>query len=107
MSNIRNTEYKKKQLGRYVWNVLQMERRKQKFRTVVKAKGLEEKRRSSCNLNLRSASLVAQCRLALRLEFDRRTEGTAQIQARTLEGRVVKGGRELLCAEHVVAQFHE
>jgi hypothetical protein len=34
MSNISYTEYKKKQRGRYVWGVLQMEGRKQKFQTV-------------------------------------------------------------------------
>lgn len=41
------------------------------------------------------------------LEFDRWAEGTAQIQARALEGRVVKRGAELLSAEHVVAHFLE
>jgi len=39
MSNIRYTEYMKKQQGRYVWGVLQMEGRKQKFRTVGDGKG--------------------------------------------------------------------
>jgi hypothetical protein len=39
MSNIRYTEYKKKQRGRYVWGVLQMEGRKQKFRTVGEGEG--------------------------------------------------------------------
>ena len=43
MSNIRYTEYKKKQRGRYVWGVLQMEGRKQKFRTVGEGEGARRK----------------------------------------------------------------
>ena len=43
MSNIRYTEYKKKQRGRYVWGVLQMEGRKQKFQTVGEGEGARRK----------------------------------------------------------------
>jgi hypothetical protein len=43
MSNIRYTEYKKKQRGRYVWGVLQMEGRKQQFRTVGEGEGARRK----------------------------------------------------------------
>ncbi len=43
MSNIRYTEYKKKQRGRYVWGVLRMEGRKQKFRTVGEGEGARRK----------------------------------------------------------------
>ena len=43
MSNIRYTEYKKKQEGRFVWGVLLMEGRKQKFRTVGEGKGARRK----------------------------------------------------------------
>ena len=43
MSNIRDTEYKKQQRGHYVWGVLQMEGRKQKFRTVGEGEGARRK----------------------------------------------------------------
>ena len=46
MSNIRYTEYKKKQRGRYVWGVLQMEGRKQKFKTVGEGEGARRKAKS-------------------------------------------------------------
>ena len=43
MSIIRYTEYKKKQRGRYFWGVLQMEGRKQKFKTVGEGEGTRRK----------------------------------------------------------------
>ena len=43
MSNIRYTECKKKQRGRYVRGVLQMEGRKQKFQTVGEGEGARQK----------------------------------------------------------------
>ena len=43
MSNIRYTEYKKKQRGRHAWGVLQMEGRKQKFQTVGEGEGARRK----------------------------------------------------------------
>ena len=43
MSNIRYSEYRKKQRGRYVWGVLQMEGRKQKFQTVGEGEGARRK----------------------------------------------------------------
>jgi hypothetical protein len=43
MLNIRYTEYKKNQRGRYVWGVLQMERSKQQFRTVGEGEGARRK----------------------------------------------------------------
>jgi hypothetical protein len=45
MSNIRYTEYKKKQRGRYVWGVLQMDGRKQNFRTVGEGERARRKAR--------------------------------------------------------------
>jgi hypothetical protein len=42
MSNIRYTKYKKKQRGLYVWGVLQMEGRKQKFQTVGEGEAVLE-----------------------------------------------------------------
>jgi len=42
MSNIRYSEYRKKQRGRYVWGVLQMEGRKQKFQTVGEGEGAHQ-----------------------------------------------------------------
>jgi hypothetical protein len=47
MSNIRYTEYKKKQRGLYFWGVLRMEGRKQNFRTVGEG---EEARRKAKQL---------------------------------------------------------
>ena len=43
MSDIRYTEYKKKQRGRYLWGVLRMEGRKQNFRTVGEGEGARRK----------------------------------------------------------------
>ena len=43
MSDIRYTEYKKKQRGRYSWGVLQLEGRKQNFRTVGEGEGARRK----------------------------------------------------------------
>jgi hypothetical protein len=43
MSNIRYSEHGKNQRGRYVWGVLQMEGRKQKFQTVDEGEGARRK----------------------------------------------------------------
>jgi hypothetical protein len=47
MSNIRYTEYRKKQQGRYFWGVLRLEGRKQSFRTV----GEGESARPQCQFD--------------------------------------------------------
>jgi hypothetical protein len=43
MSNIRYTEYKKTQRGRYFWGVLRLEGRKQSFRTVGEGESARRK----------------------------------------------------------------
>ncbi len=53
MSNIRYTEYRKKQRGRYFWGVLRLEGRKQSFRTVGEGESARRKaKRLALNLNV-------------------------------------------------------
>jgi hypothetical protein len=53
MSNIRYTEYRKKQRGRYFWGVLRLEGRKQSFRTVGEGESARRKaKRLALKLNV-------------------------------------------------------
>jgi hypothetical protein len=51
MSNIRYTENRKNQRERYVSGVLQMEGRKQQFRTVGEGEGARRKAKSAHNIS--------------------------------------------------------
>jgi len=54
MSNIRYTEYRKKQRGRYFWGVLRLEGRKQSFRTVGEGESARRKaKRLALKLNVK------------------------------------------------------